>query len=117
MALLPSSLAAGDIALMKAESERQVAEVALAAAREAFSKAEEENSRLMDERLSLLVELGSLKDEVVALQEKEMLIGKRGRKRWTRAGMRSLITGMGVVPLHTALVGASPGFRTECRTP
>ena len=52
------------------ESERRVAQEALAATGEACTKAEEENSRFTDKRLSLVLELGTIKDEFAAFREK-----------------------------------------------
>ena len=55
---------------MKAESELDFVQQALAAAREACRKAKEETCHLTDERLSLIMELGAGKEELAAFQAK-----------------------------------------------
>ena len=56
---------------MKADSELDSIQQALAAARKACRKAEEEICRLTDERLSLIMEVGAGKEELATFQEKE----------------------------------------------
>ena len=53
---------------LKAESELDSIQHALAAAREACRKAEEETCCLKDERMSLIMELGAGKEELAAFQ-------------------------------------------------
>ena len=55
---------------MKADSELDSIQQALAIAREACQKAEEETCHLTDERLSLTMELEAGKEELAAFQEK-----------------------------------------------
>ena len=55
---------------LKAESELEFLQQALAAAKEACRKAEEENGRLTDERLSLVMEPGATKEDFAAFREK-----------------------------------------------
>ena len=52
------------------ESERGVAQEALAVAGEACRMEEEDNSHLADERLALVMELGTIKDDFTAFREK-----------------------------------------------
>ena len=70
LARVQRALEVAEIARLKAESEREVAQKALSLAGEVFKKAKEENSRLTDERLSLILELGTIKDDFAALGEK-----------------------------------------------
>ena len=58
-------------AQLKAESELDSTQQALAAAKEACWKAEEEICWLTDERLSLIMEVGAGKEELAAFQAKE----------------------------------------------
>ena len=55
---------------LKAKSELDSFQQALATAREACWKVEEEICRLIDERLSLIMELGVGKEELITLQAK-----------------------------------------------
>ena len=70
LAWVQCALAVRENARLRAESERGVAQEALAVAGEACRKAEEENSCLTDERLALVMELGTIKDDFVSFQEK-----------------------------------------------
>ena len=63
-------LTASEGVRLKAESELDSIQQALAAAREACRKAEEETCRLTDERLSLIMELGAGKEELATFQAK-----------------------------------------------
>ena len=67
LAQVQRALAVTENARLKAESERGVAQEALAVVGEACRKAEEENSRLADERLALVMELGTIKDDFAAI--------------------------------------------------
>ena len=55
---------------LKAESERGVAQEALAIAGKDCKKAEEENNHLADERLVLVMKLRTMKDDFAAFREK-----------------------------------------------
>ena len=55
---------------LKAESELDSVQQALAVAKEAYQKAKEEICRLTDEQLSLIMELGAGKEELAAFHSK-----------------------------------------------
>ena len=70
LARVQCALAVLENARLRAESERGVAQEALAVGGEACRKAKEKNNRLMDQRLALVMEPETIKDDFAAFREK-----------------------------------------------
>ena len=70
MTRVQRSLTTSEGVQLKAESELDSIQQALATAREACRKAEEEICQLTDERFSLIMELRAVKEELFSIQEK-----------------------------------------------
>ena len=109
------ALAVAEIARLKVEFEREVAQKALSLVGEACMKAEDENSRFMDERLSLILELGTIKDDFAALWEMVVADREAMEADSMQAATRYSTMVMVAVFLHTTYVGASLRSQMEYR--
>ena len=93
---------------LKAESELDSVQQALAVAGEAYQKVEEENCRLTDERLSLIMELGASKDKLLAFQAKVTMEKKAMEEEFDVSGDVIFNYGYGYCAFAHNICGSKP---------